>query len=159
MAALEKVQALIDRYALAAHPEGGYFREVYRSQRKVTRKEKSYSALTDIYFLLPHGSLSVFHRITAEEVWHFYEGAPLRLIQSDPGLSTLTETLLGDGEYKHCIPAGYWQAAESTGDYSLVGCTVAPGFEFEDLEIMRAVTESGRHIARQYPTLSRFVAE
>ena len=122
---------------LAPHPEGGHFRETFRDVR---RNESGRAASTAIYFLLARGERSHWHRIDAVEVWHFYAGAPLRLeIAADEAAELTVVTLgpdLAGGERPQAIvPAGAWQAAESLGAWTLVGCTVAPGFAFERFEL------------------------
>ena len=122
---------------LKPHPEGGHFREMFRDTRQV---EGGRSASTAIYFLLARGKRSHWHRVDAAEVWHFYAGAPLRLeIAQAPGCAITPMTLgpdLAAGERPQAVvPAGAWQAAESLGDWSLVGCTVAPAFEFAGFEL------------------------
>ena len=122
---------------LAPHPEGGYFREIFRDQRQV---ESGRAASTAIYFLLAAGERSHWHRIDAAEVWHFYAGAPL-VLQIAPNEKDAAErrvlgNALAAGERPQiAVPARAWQAAESLGDWTLVGCTVAPGFEFSALEL------------------------
>ena len=118
---------------LAPHPEGGHFRETFRDVR---RDESGRAASTTIYFLLARGERSHWHRIDAVEVWHFYAGAPLRLeIAADEAVEltvvTLGRDLAGGERPQAIVPAGAWQAAESLGAWTLVGCTVAPGFAFE----------------------------
>jgi predicted cupin superfamily sugar epimerase len=124
---------------LAPHPEGGHFRETFRDPRTVDGKR---AASTAIYFLLARGERSHWHRIDAAELWHFYAGAPLMLEigAGEEGGSTAQRLTLGAdlaaGERPQAIvPAGAWQAAESLGAWSLVGCTVAPGFEFARFEL------------------------
>ncbi len=125
---------IIEKLDMTPHPEGGYFKEIYRSIDTVYSKNASSerSALTDIYFLLKSGDISRFHKVLHDEIWNFYLGAPLRLI--DFFESDLNEITLGKENlnFKYTIRANHWQAAESTGEYSLVGCTVAPGFDFDD---------------------------
>jgi predicted cupin superfamily sugar epimerase len=122
---------------LAPHPEGGHFRETFRDHRRV---DGGRSASTAIYFLLARGERSHWHRIDAIEAWHFYAGAPL-LLETAAGAGTaVTRVKLGPdltaGERPQAIvPPGAWQAAESLGAWTLVGCTVAPGFEFERFEL------------------------
>ena len=120
---------------LKAHPEGGHFRETFRDQRGEGR-----AASTAIYFLLARGERSCWHRIDAIEVWHFYAGAPLRLETAASDRAAVARVTLGPdlaaGERPQAIvAAGAWQAAESLGAWTLVGCTVAPGFEFERFEL------------------------
>ena len=121
---------------LAPHPEGGHFRETFRDVR---RDESGRAASTAIYFLLARGERSHWHRVDAVEVWHFYAGAPLRLEIAADEAAELTVTTLGPdlarGERPQAIvPASAWQCAETTGDWTLVGCTVAPAFEFAKFE-------------------------
>ena len=121
---------------LKPHPEGGYFRETFRDPRSVDRER---AASTAIYFLLARGQRSHWHRVDAAEIWHFYAGAPLRLEIAQAPASAVTMTLgpdLAAGERPQAVvPAGAWQAAESLGDWTLVGCTVAPGFDFAGFEL------------------------
>jgi predicted cupin superfamily sugar epimerase len=118
---------------LKPHPEGGHYRETFRDERPGARAHS-----TAIYFLLARGERSHWHRVDAAEVWHFYAGAPLILRIAD---GTLTESLtlganIAAGEQPQIVvPAGAWQAAESTGDWTLTGCTVAPGFDFKGFEL------------------------
>ncbi len=120
---------------LKPHPEGGYFRETFRGARLA---ETNRAASTAIYFLLARGERSRWHRIDAAEVWHWYAGASLRLETVSENNRRERVTLgsdLADGERPQAIvPARAWQSAESLGDWTLVGCTVAPGFEFSGLE-------------------------
>jgi hypothetical protein len=120
---------------LKPHPEGGHFRETFRDTRTIDGKR---AASTAIYFLLARGERSHWHRVDAVEVWHYYAGAPLKLEIAD-GDARTTVTLGPDiaaGERPQgIVPAGVWQAARTLGDWTLVGCTVAPGFEFSGFEL------------------------
>jgi predicted cupin superfamily sugar epimerase len=120
---------------LRPHPEGGHFHEIFRDARMV---DGGRAASTAIYYLLKRGERSHWHRVDAAEVWHFYGGAALALEIAENG-GTTTHTLgmkLQGGERPQIVvPAGAWQAATSLGDWSLVGCTVAPGFEFSGFEM------------------------
>ena len=120
---------------LEAHPEGGYFRETFRDSKGVGER----SASTAIYFLLKQGEISRWHRIDAVEVWHWYGGAPLRL-QTRDDEGPVETVLLGNNLVKNerpqaIVPAHAWQTAETLGEWTLVGCTVAPGFEFAGFEL------------------------
>jgi len=132
-----EIAELICRLDLQPHPEGGYFRELFRSSQPVfsSRVQADRAAMTHIYFLLATGQHSRFHQVAHEELWHFYAGDPLHLLLFD-GQQLHSHRL--DGERNHCllVPAGYFQAAETTGRYSLVGCTVAPGFDFADFHFL-----------------------
>lgn len=127
---------LIQRLGLAPHPEGGHFREVYRHEDEFGGR----GAVSTIYFLLKAGEVSKWHRVDADEIWHHYDGAPLELsLAEKEGVDVQTLTLgkdITDSEAPvHVVPANYWQAAKSLGTWTLVGCTVAPAFEFEGFEM------------------------
>jgi uncharacterized protein len=122
---------------LRAHPEGGHFRETFRDARETDGR----SASTAIYFLLARGERSHWHRVDAVEVRHYYAGAPLALSIADGDGTTvlrLGPDLAGGERPQGAVPAGAWQAAESLGDWTLVGCTVAPGFAFTGFELAPA---------------------
>ena len=141
---------LIRDLELKPHPEGGHYAEVHRS-----------AALTSIYFLLSSGERSRWHRIRSEEMWHFYEGAPLDLLQLTPDGSDLERIVLGPlGERQrplHCVPGGHWQAARSRGDYTLVGCTVAPPFGFDQFALLADSSSLAAEVRRLHPAVSQFV--
>jgi predicted cupin superfamily sugar epimerase len=136
MALSKEAADIIARLELKPHPEGGHYRETFRDKR-ADANGRSYA--TAIYFLLARGERSHWHRIDAVEVWHYYTGAPLILQIAHEGCTRHTVRLGPDvagGERPQAIvPADAWQAAESTGDWTLVGCTVAPGFEFANFEL------------------------
>lgn len=138
-----RVQFLIDELQLQPHPEGGYYRELYRSATAVQPLDgrDRRAALTTIYFLLPAGAHSRWHRVASDEVWHWYEGGSLELLLADPPADTLTSVTLTPAALHtgpvHTVPAGWWQAARPLGDYAFVGCTVGPGFEFADFSFLR----------------------
>jgi predicted cupin superfamily sugar epimerase len=126
---------IIARLDLKPHPEGGHFRETFRDPRLDANGR---SVSTAIYFLLARGERSHWHRIDAVEVWHFYAGSALTLeIADGDGQRVITlGSDLATGEAPQAVvPAQSWQAAESTGDWTLVGCTVAPGFDFAKFEL------------------------
>lgn len=133
---------LIEILGLGPHPEGGFYRETFRSPLGLRGlpwlgASDERSASTAIYFLLPAGRFSAFHRVAADEVWHHYDGDPLELhtLSSERGhQSVRLGRDLGAGERpQHVVPAGVYQAAAPIGDrYALCGCTVAPGFDFAD---------------------------
>ena len=126
-----RAQQLIDTLDLAPHPEGGWYRQVFKSEEMVTRHSDGAqrSAVTTIYFLLVEGTYSAWHRVQSDEVWHFYEGDGVELLTRD------RSTRLDADHRVHVMKAGEWQAARPLGAYALVGCTVGPGFEFEDFEM------------------------
>ncbi|WP_458759309.1 cupin domain-containing protein [Afipia sp. TerB] len=125
---------VIARLDLKPHPEGGHYRETFRDARIIDGR----AASTAIYFLLARGERSHWHRIDAVEMWHYYAGAPLILrIADDKGERTvrLGSDLAAGEQPQALVPAHAWQAAETSGDWTLVGCTVAPGFEFSQFEL------------------------
>ncbi len=152
------MRQLIDHYGLLPHPEGGYYREIHRSALTVTSTAANAerSALTHIYFLLTKGQISRFHRVHHDEIWNFYEGSPLRLVTFDG--STVEEQLLGPAGQYTCIVRGcVFQAAETTGDYSLVGCSVAPGFDFADFTFLADIPEGVDDLEKHAPSYRRFL--
>ena len=146
-----RAEHLISELQLAPHPEGGYFRRVYASDTSVEAAGTSRPALTAIRFLLARGQVSQWHRIDADECWHWQEGDALELLEFDPGTAALTTTLLdrsGQGAPMHVIPAGRWQAARPLGEYALVACTVSPGFVWEGFEMLDGSSEVAAVLSR-----------
>ena len=131
MEAEEVIRAL----DLEAHPEGGYYRETYRDGRQ--DGERGY--MTAIYYLLTAGQVSHWHRIDADEIWHWYAGASLELSLARPSSqrrsNLLGPTLSRDERPQILVPARTWQSARSLGAWTLAGCTVAPAFEFAGFEL------------------------
>jgi uncharacterized protein len=129
---------IIARLGLKPHPEGGHYRETFRDSRLDGDRR---SASTAIYFLLARGERSHWHRIDAVEVWHYYAGSAL-VLQIGDGEATriirLGPDLAAEEVPQAIVPAQAWQAAESCGDWTLVGCTVAPGFDFAQFELAPA---------------------
>jgi predicted cupin superfamily sugar epimerase len=120
---------------LQPHPEGGHYRETFRDPRTIDGKR---AASTAIYFLLARGERSHWHRVDAVETWHWHAGAPLQLDIHDGAARSsvkLGPNLAAGERPQGVVPQGAWQAAQSHGDWTLVGCTVAPGFEFEGFEL------------------------
>jgi len=159
---MKSAQYIIKELDLLPHPEGGYYKEMYRSEAWVYSQQvkQDRSAITCIYFLLMQGQKSLFHRVKHDEIWHFYLGSPLRLINIDRQNNHVNESILGDYQHTLCaqqiISANHWQAAESLGEYSLVGCSVAPGFDFSDFAFLNTHPDQ-KKIKKQYPHLSRFI--
>jgi uncharacterized protein len=130
---------------LKPHPEGGYFRETFRDARQVRdarHVDGGRAASTAIYFLLTRGERSHWHRVDAVETWHWHAGAPLKLELARPGgrIETvmLGSDLVAGDRPQAVVPARTWQAAQSLGDWTLCGCTVAPGFDFKGFELAPA---------------------
>jgi uncharacterized protein len=152
---------LISELRLEPHPEGGYFREVFRSPREVKPLDGRpvRSALTTIYFLLLKGQCSRWHRVASDEAWHFYEGDPLIVYWIDEQ-NSVHEELLGiapaNARPLCVVPASCRQAARPCGDYSLVGCTVGPGFDFQDFEMIARGSAEMAGIAALNPAFQEF---
>lgn len=125
---------IINLLDLQPHPEGGFYRETFRDPREVDGR----SVGTAIYFLLTEGEGSHWHQVDAAELWHFYEGAPLELEIAQDSVRrkvTLGNDIKAGQRPQAVVPTGAWQAAKTTGAWSLVGCTVAPGFDFAGFEM------------------------
>jgi len=138
-----RAAALVAELGLRAHPEGGYYAEVFRSGQPVQTGDGRAArvALTTIDFLLAAGQFSAWHRVASDEVWHLLEGVGLRLWLAPPDLSTFSAVELGPviagRRPRHVVPAGWWQAAEPLGSHAYVGATVGPGFDFADFSFGR----------------------
>lgn len=131
----DDAERIIRHLELQPHPEGGWFRQTFRDGGTVNGRAYS----TAIYFLLKADEASHWHRVDAVETWHFYRGAPLRLSLAEDGSAVVHHVLGSDlmaGQHPQVVvPKGAWQAARTLGAYTLLGCTVAPGFEFSGLEL------------------------
>src|SRR5215467_8786657 len=142
-------RTLIDKLDLRPHPEGGAYREIYRSSESVQTVRGTRPAITAIYYLLERGQISRWHVVGADEIWHFYEGSPLELLAYDPGSRAFVRCVLGsvrdEREPVAVIRRGIWQAARSLGDFSLVGCNVGPGFDFEDFRLVASLSGHREH--------------
>lgn len=139
---ISKADDIIAKLGLEPHPEGGHFRETFRDNNQ------GHAHSTAIFYLLKAGEISKWHRVDAAEVWHWYAGAPLELSQkSKTGAKTveiLGNDVLDNQTPQIIVPANVWQSARSLGDWTLVGCTVAPGFEFSGFEIAPEGWEPGK---------------
>jgi len=144
---METIQNIIKTLQLKPHPEGGYFRETYRSSGEITRDNlgskysgnRNYS--TSIFYLLTSDTFSAFHSILQDETWHFYNGSPLYLHMISPE-GVYSKVVIGcnmmEGQVpQYIVPGGSWFAARviDSNAFSLLGCTVAPGFNFDDFEL------------------------
>ena len=127
--------SIIAKLNLAPHPEGGWYRQTWVAETAAGERPSG----TAILFLLAHGEASHWHRVDATEIWHFHAGAPLVLSQSADDVGPATDTVLGPSpmmqEQQAIVAPGHWQAARGTGAWSLVSCTVSPGFEFDGFEL------------------------
>lgn len=158
------VEKLIEHFKLIPHPEGGWYSETYKSNEKIDRSALperftgSRVFSTAIYFLLEENNFSAFHRIRSDECWHFYEGDPLQLFIIHPSGELETITLGKDIEkenrFQHVVPAGSWFASRPApgSQFCFTGCTVAPGFEFEEFELADASI-----LVKQYPQLKELI--
>ena len=158
-----RVESLIRDLQLIPHPEGGYYREIFRSERHVGADggRGQRLGLTAIYFLLTTGQRSRWHRILSDEAWSHLEGDPLTLVRFDDRNGTHTNVRLGKygpGLEPVCVvPAGIWQAAEPAGEYALVSCFVGPGFEFQDFTLASDTPDVAQAIRAQGEDLDRFI--
>ncbi len=156
---------LIENLKLVRHPEGGYFRELYRSDESISQGDlpgrytgdRSFS--TAIYFMLTHEDVSKFHRIKSDELWHFYAGDPLDVyLINENGLLEIRKlgiNFSANESPQIIIPKNHWFGAKTTGDsYSLLGCTVAPGFDFEDFELAKR-----EELIREFPDLKETIIQ
>jgi predicted cupin superfamily sugar epimerase len=129
-------EAVVRRLGLMPHPEGGFYRETFRSPLTLDLPDgRRRTASTAIHYLLPAGTRSTWHRVASDEVWHHYAGGALRLHLLGTGTRRLSSV-----DPQAVVPAGVWQAAEPEDEAVLCGCTVAPGFDFADFELGREET-------------------
>jgi len=160
----DQAEELIDRLSLQPHPEGGWYREIYRSSEIIPagslpgRYQSGHCFATSIYYLLRNYDFSSFHRILSDETWHFYLGSPVKLYILHEGKEETI--LLGDNPgaghvFQYTVPHGCWFAAEVSvpESFALLGCTVSPGFEFSDFE-MASLSQLQEEYG-QYATLIR----
>lgn len=158
---MKNEQYWIEHLQLEQHPEGGYFKETYRAKEEVTnRNGQPRSASTGIYFLMTSAIFSAFHQIESDEVWHFYEGAPLSvyILLPDGELKVLKigKDLEKDEQLQGVVPAGCWFASRVSvpNAYSLVGCTVAPGFDFADFKLANRA-----ELTQEFPNHASLIKE
>lgn len=155
---LQDAQYWIDRLNMQAHPEGGYYAETYRSEGKVETLDRSYS--TGIYFLLLEDKFSAFHRIRYDEMWHFYTGSPVEVLMLEENGELKSQRLGSNpdkGEtFQFVVPGGTWFGSRmlDKSSYGLVGCTVAPGFDFRDFEMAKR-----SNLVQQFPQHRQIITE
>lgn len=156
-----RAAALIDLLKLTPHPEGGHYREIFRSEAGIKPDDDRprRSALTSIDFVLQAAEFSAWHRVGSDEAWHLLEGGPLRLWCLPPALDRIDVIHMAPvgvtSTPRHIVPAGWWQAAEPVGEFAYVGATVGPGFEFDDFSFARDDSRVVAAIARLQPDLLR----
>ena len=155
---------LVATLDLRPHPEGGFYREIFRSTAQVTPADGRgpRAALTTIYFLLAEGAVSRWHRVTSDEVWHLYEGGPLELLEFGASGGALVRHQLGPvgsgtGAPVCTIRAGMWQAARPLADYALVGCTVGPGFDFADFRLLADDPDRAAFVRTAWPDVAGLI--
>ena len=150
------IDSIIQSYKMLPHPEGGFYKESYRSDLLLEGDSLSNgmngrrNCSTAILFLLVENSFSAFHRIKSDEVWHFYDGDPVQIHVIEPNghyyIIKLGRNTLDNEVFQAVVPAGAWFASKTIGAYSLVGCTVSPGFDFADFELA-----NGESLAVEFP--------
>ena len=142
----KKSSEIIKQFKLLPHPEGGWFREVFRSESYITRKDgEKRINITGIYYMLRKNEISTWHRvISADEIWIYLKGAPLNLWCLDDGNKELRKLRIDSNNPIEMIPSGYWQAAMSSGAFTLASCCVGPGFDFLDFQMLRNLDPSLR---------------
>ncbi len=152
---------LVNTLGMRPHPEGGHYVEVFRSDQRVqvVNRNAERAALTAIYFLLAAGECSRWHRVQSDETWHYHEGDAIELLLfDDRGLRRLRlGPVSRETRPTIVVPAGTWQAARTIGAYTLVACTVGPGFEFADFSLLVDWPEVAARIAKAGPDLARFI--
>lgn len=150
----------VEQLELLPHPEGGFYKETYRDDYTVTNRNGDIrSASTGIYFLITKGNFSAFHKIESDEIWHFYDGSALEvaILHEDGQLETINigKDIENGEKLQAVVPAGKWFASRVTkGDYVLVGCTVSPGFDFEDF-----VMAERSELIKQFPQHQNIITE
>ncbi len=161
---MNTIDRIIKSLNLIPHPEGGFYRETYRSKEIISsnnldsrfKGERNFS--TCIYYLLTRNVFSAFHRIRQDEIWHFYGGFPLSLHLISPE-GRYSKIIIGNDIENNeipqfVVPGGYWFAAAVESDYSLVGCTVSPGFDFKDFELAKR-----EELISQFPQFSDIISQ
>ena len=137
----KKSSDIINQFKLLPHPEGGWFREILRSKNYVIRDDgEKRNNITGIYYLLCKTEKSTWHRVnSADEIWIHLQGDPLNLWCLDDGNKEIKKLILDSNNPIEMIPSGYWQAATTSGAYTLASCCVGPGFDFLDFEMLRNI--------------------
>lgn len=129
-------KTIIKKYKLIKHPEGGWYKEIIRSEGYISFNGKKRNTVTSIYFLLAKGEASKWHIVDSDEIWIFLDGGPLELHQANIKAKKYYIENIDQKNRQALVPAGTWQAARSKGEFSFVACVVAPGFEFEGFKLL-----------------------
>lgn len=152
---------MIEALGLSNHPEGGFFRQCFKSNIKVQPQDQTAlrAAFTHIYYCLPRGSYSCFHMNRYDEVWNLYSGEGIRLFLYDAQTLLVREEELKPSEFRFhlVVPGGIWQAAEPMGEYALVGCSVAPGWETEDEVYLLENSRESKILVELRPEWARLI--
>ena len=155
---------LISRLNLEPHPEGGFYRRIFRSEIDVRPKDGrgERAALTTIYFLLTADAWSRWHQVKSDEAWHLYEGGPVELLELNASCTTMDRhylTSIGDaaGEPVCVVRAGRWQAARSLGAYAFMGCSVGPGFDFADFSLLANDAAARASVENRWPDVAELI--
>lgn len=161
-----KIETIVRTFNMLPHPEGGFYKETYRSKELISKEaltgsfsgDRNYS--TAIYFLITEGNFSAFHRIKQDEIWHFYHGDALEVHVIYPDgnyhCHKVSNKITSDDVPQLVVPAGSWFAStvEKGGKYAFVGCTVAPGFDFADFELAERET-----LLKTYPQYKKVIEQ
>ena len=151
----QRIQSLIQTLELSPHPEGGRYQRIFESAHRLPGSTRS--VLTSIYFLLQAHEYSRWHRVDADEVWYYHEGAALELFDYDPDSGALSRQVLGPVTEQqrpaYVVAAQHWQAARPLGGYCLVSCAVAPGFEFSGFTLLAESAQDRRMLHGRLPDL------
>ncbi len=152
---------LVNTLGMRPHPEGGHYVELYRSADRVRQVARNVerAAITTIYFLLAASEYSRWHRVQSDEIWHYHEGDAIELLLfDDRGLRRLhLGPVASVTRPAIVVPAGVWQAARTTGAYTLVGCTVGPGFEFADFALLADAPDAASRFRARHPDLADLI--
>ena len=155
-----KAEEIIEKFKMQKHPEGGAFLETYRSELMSDFRgfEGLRSCSTGIYFLLQKGEYSALHQIKSDEMWHFYLGDPLEIIEIDRNgklyRNVLGKDILGDQQVQYTVKAGHIFGSRPLGKFSLVGCTVSPGFDFKDF-----LMPTREELIQKYPQFEKLIID
>lgn len=160
------VETLVKELNLLPHPEGGFYKETYRSERKIAQSclspdfKGERNMATGIYFLIEKGNFSALHKIKSDETWHFYYGDALEVIEiNEQGILTITQigsNILKGETFQYTVKANTWfgSRVSGNGNFSLVGCTVYPGFDFNDFELANR-----QNLTQLFPQHSQLISE
>ena len=160
----QRAAELISRLNLEPHPEGGFYRRIFRSEMDVRPSDGrgTRAALTTIYYVLTEGTTSRWHRVMSDEAWHLYEGGPVELLEIDASITTMSRDQLAkigetDGQPVHIVAGGHWQAARTLGDYAFMGCTVGPGFDFADFKLLANDESTQAQVRARWPDVASLI--